>query len=101
MRKAVQVGGIDAILFRYNFRRYGDRDLNLALDACKKAEYEAAGVAEYFILHSSAHRAFHRLGQGGVCQPIEPDEGGVVRSVVLPGFQFRLDDERRLDADPR
>ncbi len=37
MNKAAKVGGIDAILFRYNFRRYGDRELNLAIDACKKA----------------------------------------------------------------
>ncbi len=37
MQKAARVGGIDAILFRYNFGRYGDRELNLAIDACKKA----------------------------------------------------------------
>jgi predicted aldo/keto reductase-like oxidoreductase len=37
MNKAARVGGIDVILFRYNFRRYGDRDLNLAIDACHKA----------------------------------------------------------------
>ena len=37
MNKAAKMGGIDAIMFRYNFRRYGDRDLNLAIDACKKA----------------------------------------------------------------
>ena len=37
MNTAAKVGGIDAILFRYNFRRYGDRELNLAIDACKKA----------------------------------------------------------------
>ncbi|MCH9675142.1 MAG: aldo/keto reductase [Gammaproteobacteria bacterium] len=37
LNKAAKVGGIDAILFRYNFRRYGDRDLNLAIDACHKA----------------------------------------------------------------
>ena len=37
LNKAAQVGGIDAILFRYNFRRYGDRALNLAIDNCKKA----------------------------------------------------------------
>ena len=30
-------GGIDAILFRYNFRRYGERELNLAMDKCHKA----------------------------------------------------------------
>ncbi len=37
LNKAARVGGIDAILFRYNFRRYGDRALNLAIDNCKKA----------------------------------------------------------------
>ena len=37
MHKAVKTGGIDAILFRYNFRRYGESELNRALDACKKA----------------------------------------------------------------
>jgi len=37
MNKAAKVGGIDAILFRYNFRQYGDLELNRAIDACKKA----------------------------------------------------------------
>lgn len=37
MNTAAQVGGIDAILFRYNFRQYGDRELNTAIDACDKA----------------------------------------------------------------
>ncbi|MEE4376708.1 MAG: aldo/keto reductase [Candidatus Competibacteraceae bacterium] len=37
MNKAAKVGGIDAILFRYNFRRYGDRELNVAIDRCHKA----------------------------------------------------------------
>lgn len=37
MDAAAQVGGLDAILFRYNFRRYGDRELNLAIDNCKQA----------------------------------------------------------------
>jgi len=37
MNQAVKTGGIDAILFSYNFRRYGDRELNLAIDACHKA----------------------------------------------------------------
>ncbi len=36
MNKAVRVGGIDVILFRYNFRQYGDLELNRAIDACKK-----------------------------------------------------------------
>lgn len=37
LTKAAKVGGIDAILFRYNFRRYGDLALNRAMDACQKA----------------------------------------------------------------
>lgn len=37
LQKAVKVGGIDAILFRYNFRSYGERALNLAIDACHRA----------------------------------------------------------------
>lgn len=37
MHRAAKTGGIDAILFRYNFRRYGESELNRAIDACKKA----------------------------------------------------------------
>lgn len=37
MNKAARVGGVDAILFRYNFRRYGDLALNRAIDRVKKA----------------------------------------------------------------
>jgi len=36
MNRAAKVGGIDAILFRYNFRRYGDLELNRAIDACHR-----------------------------------------------------------------
>ena len=39
MNKAAGIGapGIDAIMFRYNFAKYGDLELNKAMDACKKA----------------------------------------------------------------
>ena len=37
MNRAAKVGGIDAIMFRYNFRRYGDMALNRAIDACHRA----------------------------------------------------------------
>jgi len=39
MNKAAQIGapGIDAIMFRYNFAKYGDYELNTAIDNCKKA----------------------------------------------------------------
>lgn len=35
--KAARVGGIDAIMFRYNFRQYGDEKLNKVMDAAKAA----------------------------------------------------------------
>ncbi|MAE72096.1 MAG: hypothetical protein CME06_16710 [Gemmatimonadetes bacterium] len=34
LEKAAKVGGIDAIMFRYSFARYGDLALNRAIDAC-------------------------------------------------------------------
>lgn len=37
LEKAAKVGGIDAIMFRYNFRQYGDAKLNKAIDAAKAA----------------------------------------------------------------
>lgn len=37
MNKAADAGGIDVIMFRYNFARYGDLELNKAVDKCKKA----------------------------------------------------------------
>lgn len=37
LNKAAKTGGIDAILFSYNFRRYGHRELSLAMDNCKEA----------------------------------------------------------------
>lgn len=37
MNEAAKVGGIDVIMFRYHFGRYGELELNRAIDACKKA----------------------------------------------------------------
>lgn len=37
LAKAARVGGIDAVMFRYNFRAYGDGELNRAVDAAKEA----------------------------------------------------------------
>lgn len=37
MNKAAKLGGIDSIMFRYNFRQYGNKELNKAIDACAKA----------------------------------------------------------------
>ena len=58
----------------------------------KKAEYAAAGVPEYFILHREPkYQRFYRLNDAGIYAPIEPRDG-VIASRVLPGFQFRLSD---------
>lgn len=57
----------------------------------KKAEYAAAGVKEYFILHDSDERAFYTL-HDGVYVPLPPGDAGMIQSRVLPGFQFRVED---------
>lgn len=58
----------------------------------KKAEYEAGGVQEYFILHWDARKqAFFRRNEQGHYLHIKR-EHGVIASQVLPGFQFRVAD---------
>lgn len=73
----------------------------------KKAEYAAGGVREYYLLHHTAElRAFYRLTDRGIYEPIPATPEGIVSSTVLPGFQWRLADlDRRppletLIADP-
>jgi hypothetical protein len=73
----------------------------------KKTEYAAAGVREYYLLHPSPRlRQFYQLNAQGVYEPLPVGPEGVVRSTVLPGFQWRLADlERRpplerLSGDP-
>ena len=59
----------------------------------KRRDYALAGVREYFILDPSGrHMHFYRLTGDRRYAEIEPDVRGVVRSGVLPGFQFRLRD---------
>jgi aryl-alcohol dehydrogenase-like predicted oxidoreductase len=38
MNRAAKLGWVDGILFKYNFRNYGDLELNKAIDACAKAD---------------------------------------------------------------
>ena len=38
MNKAAGLSWIDSIMFRYNFRQYGNAELNKAIDACAKAD---------------------------------------------------------------
>lgn len=61
----------------------------------KRADYAAAGVKEYYILHhAEPYQAFYQLAPGAQYQPIPPIDG-VISSRVLPGFQFRIDDLTR------
>ena len=58
----------------------------------KKAEYAAGGVPEYYILHREPERlAFYTHTPAGLYVPLVPVDG-VIRSLVLPGFQFRVSD---------
>lgn len=57
----------------------------------KSAEYEAGGVGEYWILDQAELRAdFFVLGDDGRYERSRPDEGGVFKSVALPGFRLNL-----------
>lgn len=38
LNKAATLSWIDSIMFKYNFRSYGEKELNKAIDACKKTD---------------------------------------------------------------
>jgi Uma2 family endonuclease len=58
----------------------------------KRDEYATAGVQEYYILDERGlETQFYQLTRRGVYQPM-PRIDGVVRSQILPGFQFRVQD---------
>lgn len=62
----------------------------------KRNEYEIAGVREYFILDDGdTYMAFYYRTPQGFFAPIPPLPGGIIRSTVLPGFQFRMRDLHR------
>ena len=59
----------------------------------KRRDYALAGVREYYILDpSEQHMHFYQRNAEGEYVEIEADDRGVIRSRVLPGFQFRWDD---------
>lgn len=64
-------------------------------EVTKKLEYAAGGVPEYYILHHNPEKLrFYLLTRGGVYRPIVLDDG-IIRSHILPGFQFRQADLMR------
>ncbi|MFN8492040.1 MAG: Uma2 family endonuclease [Caldilineaceae bacterium] len=67
----------------------------------KRAEYAAAGVQEYYILDERGiETQFYHLTRRGVYQPM-PRTNGLIRSQVLPGFQFRIQDLYTKPAPPQ
>jgi Uma2 family endonuclease len=66
----------------------------------KRNEYAEAGVREYYILDERGKETqFYQLNARGIYVPIRP-QNGVIRSTVLPGFQFRDADLYRLPKPP-
>ena len=62
----------------------------------KKEDYALGGVREYFILDPNGeHTRFYRLTQQSHYESIQPDDKGVIRSDILAGFQFRVEDLNR------
>lgn len=58
----------------------------------KFAEYELGGVREYWLLDLEEQRAdFYRLGKDGRYRLVDPEPGGIYRSLVLPGFWLKVD----------
>ena len=59
----------------------------------KRGEYELAGVREFYMLDASGkHMAFLRRNANDKFAEIPPSDDGIIRSEVLPGFQFRIAD---------
>lgn len=59
----------------------------------KRQDYALGGVKEYYILDPGGERMrFYTLTPEGVFDEIPPDHNGVIRSSVLSGLQFRMDD---------
>ena len=59
----------------------------------KKNEYEGVGVREYYILDAQKiETAFYTLNKFGKYYKIKPVEGNIIKSSILPGFQFRISD---------
>ena len=66
----------------------------------KRAEYAAASVLEYYILDERGiETEFYGLRKG-VYEPL-PRPDGIIRSEVLPGFQFRIQDLYDQPAPPQ
>ncbi len=58
----------------------------------KRAEYEASGIPEYWLLDPERREVeLNRLDERGRYRPVEPDEAGFYRSDVIPGFRLKAE----------
>jgi Uma2 family endonuclease len=85
------------------FETYFDGPVDLAVEVVspesarrdyrdKLAEYEAAGIREYWLIDPLQTKAwFYVLGTTGQYQEVPPDAGGIYTSTVLAGLQLRVD----------
>ncbi len=65
----------------------------------KRRDYALAGVQEYYILDPTGeHMHFFHRTPDRQYEEIQPDAAGVIRSQLLPGFQFRHSDLYELTA---
>ncbi|MCZ0941392.1 MAG: Uma2 family endonuclease, partial [Caldilineaceae bacterium] len=65
----------------------------------KRRDYALTGVQEYYILDPTGeHMHFFQLTPDRQYEEIQPDAEGVIRSQLLPGFQFRHSDLYELTA---
>ena len=70
-----------------------DRNAVVRDTVLKKSEYEIIGVREYYILDAWQEKtAFYRRNKRGNYEKIRPLRKDIIRSEVLPGFQFRFSD---------
>lgn len=59
----------------------------------KRVDYARSGVKEYYILDPNGeHMRFYRLASNDRYRTIPEDEEGVIRSEVMEGLRFRLED---------
>jgi hypothetical protein len=65
MNRAAELPWIDSIMFRYNFRQYGNKELNKAIDACHKANIGLIAMKTQGSEASfrTAWRKFHQSGK--------------------------------------